>query len=99
MSIAPVEVVDELAGLDFDTARACEHSEHQRHLGHADGDEAFVIVFSPCGCEEPVTVVFCGAWVEFTRNRPDYPLRCGFCNERVPARDLYMVIGPVKEAP
>jgi hypothetical protein len=93
-------VVERIEGVvDFEHAPRCEHSQHHygtgAHLPHHDGDEQYVIIFAPCGCEEPTTVVLCGTYVTAAFSSTHVKLKCRVCGRVDEPQALYKVLGPV----
>jgi hypothetical protein len=90
-----------MGAVDFDPAPRCEHSQHHygngAHMPHIDGDERYVTIFSPCGCEEPLTVVLCGAYVTACFASKYVMLRCHICGRLDTPQALYRVLGPVAQ--
>ena len=92
MSAQPIEIVDLLAGLE--EHRACEHQNHEDMPAiHADGDEQFVRVNYPCGCQMPLVVVLCGRLLEVADR-----VRCFHCRTLSPKWDAWTPLGPANPA-
>lgn len=71
---------------------SCEHEQHDAcPEWHADGDERYVMLSSPCGHTRPELIrVYCRKWLTVSDL-----LKCPSCPEVYPLKGNYTDLGPV----
>ena len=76
--------------------KGCEHSRHNNQACHADGNEKYVKVAQPCGCDVNITI-YCGKYIEYIFRHGDHEMMCKLCLHQFPLRQAIHVLGPANK--
>jgi hypothetical protein len=77
-------------------AEGCEHETHGVvHEFHADGNEQYVKLSSPCGCSNAVAI-YCGKYVALINLLSWMPVMCNICGARFKHGEAFFPLGPVE---
>lgn len=75
-------------------SESCDHPAHGSEVYHADGDEQYVILNLPCGCETEVHV-FCGRYVTALKALRHALMECVHCGHKFELGVALRYLGPI----